>query len=145
MAENLGALTVEDSRFLLREAPRCRYCQTLGTLRTVKESNSNGNSGRPYYICRECKKNQTKIGSEFEVGWITWNDFRGIDGANPRCGCDKVSRQDRAGFRSSRAGMGFWTCATGACDYYSEDRGGLTRGELSRAGRQCTEYQPWLL
>jgi hypothetical protein len=48
---------------------------------------------------------------------------------NPQCDCDWVSRQDRAGISSSRPGMGFWTCATGACEYYSEFINGQTREE----------------
>jgi len=34
--------------------------------------------------------------------------------------CGAVSRQDRAGAESSMPGLGFWTCATGGCDYFSK-------------------------
>ncbi|KAF1842803.1 uncharacterized protein K460DRAFT_268311, partial [Cucurbitaria berberidis CBS 394.84] len=71
----------------------------------VNQGNSNGNAGRPYYLCDHCHR------------WITWGDNRGISGGNPLCFCGAISRQDRAGNETSIPRLGFWTCATGSCDY----------------------------
>ncbi|OCL01894.1 hypothetical protein AOQ84DRAFT_393359 [Glonium stellatum] len=131
-----------DPRFPLRQAPQCRTCSTSGTRRLTQEDNPNGNIRRPYYFCTECKRTQTDV-PESKRGWITWDDARGINQANPHCYCLMASRQDRCGSGSSSPGMGFWTCATGTCGYFSKDRYGLTRRKLD--GRQPTTFRPWLV
>ncbi|KAF2175948.1 hypothetical protein K469DRAFT_498910, partial [Zopfia rhizophila CBS 207.26] len=87
------------------------------TRRRIQNGNPNGNSGRHYFICTTCRENQTEIRSEPRGGWITWDDARGINNANPKCFCKEVSRQGKAGGQSFIPGMGFWTCATGVCAY----------------------------
>jgi len=52
-------------------------------------------------------------------GWMTLDDNRGVDIKNPKCHCEIASRQDKAGGRTTIPNMGFWTCATGKCNYYS--------------------------
>jgi len=78
----------------------------------------------------------------YKAGWMTWDDDGGIYGSNPQGDCGGVSRQDRAGISSSRPGMGFWTCATGACGYYSEFINGKTWEEAT-ANPGLLEYVPF--
>ncbi|KAF1975436.1 hypothetical protein BU23DRAFT_503340 [Bimuria novae-zelandiae CBS 107.79] len=122
--------------------PRCRHCNLTTSLRrrTTGPLNRNGNVGRPYYICIPCEDNDTR-------GWVTWDDERGICDGNPVCHCGGLSRQDRKGNASRRTGLGFWTCATGSCNYYSEYSNGWTTQEMNTLPHapQCTEFYPWLL
>jgi hypothetical protein len=76
---------------------------------------------------------------------VTWNDARGIHPNNPNCDCGISSRQDRVGVWKPRAGMGFWTCASGACSYYSELSNGQTPEEAAnyRVDERVT-FRPWL-
>ncbi|KAF2476963.1 uncharacterized protein BDR25DRAFT_251433 [Lindgomyces ingoldianus] len=96
--------------------PHCRHCESnAGTVRyIVRPTNQNGNGGRPYYACSNCDQ------SNPEGGWITWDDNHGINATNPFCDCGVVSRLDQAGANSTRLGAGnvFYTCATGACNFY---------------------------
>ncbi|KAJ9666454.1 hypothetical protein H2201_003376 [Coniosporium apollinis] len=142
--------------FPLPKPPPCRICRSSRTIKlTVHPSNPNGNASRQYYICLQCKSGSKSSSGHYglnahEVGWVSWADNRGIHKDNPRCNCGVVSRQDRAGVDSSRPGMGFWTCATGACGYYSEFANGLTLEEAQRredwpAGLGYEGFWPWLL
>ena len=114
--------------------PRCRVCD-LATLhrRITQPSNPNGNAGRPYYICISCERKDGK-------GWVTWDDERGVRNSNPSCYCGNLSRQDQVGIGRGRRGLGFWTCATGSCDYHSKYLNGWTN-----YAPQCVEFYPWLL
>ncbi|KAF1960422.1 hypothetical protein CC80DRAFT_489575 [Byssothecium circinans] len=120
--------------------PRCRHSTTSLRRFTTGSFNPNGNVGRPYYLCIQCPSNNRK-------GWVTWDDERGIRDGNPVCYCGVLSRQDRMGIESGRAGLGFWTCATGSCDYYSEYSNGWTTQEVNSTlhAPQCTGFYPWLL
>ncbi|KAI4183147.1 MAG: hypothetical protein L6R41_005560 [Letrouitia leprolyta] len=129
--------------------PRCRRCGWIPKYRdTVKASNPNGNVGRPYFICFMCKKNAsdpnrpTTTRAAREVGWIAWDDYIGIHESNRPCFCGVVCRQDRAGVDSGCPGMGFWTCAYGACDFLSfrRDAKPIQEGAEDDGG-----FRPWLL
>ncbi|EMD86689.1 hypothetical protein COCC4DRAFT_33191 [Bipolaris maydis ATCC 48331] len=114
--------------------PHCRVCGSATLDRHItRPSNPNGNASRPYYICMLCKSNN-------EEGWVTWDDERGVCNSNPTCYCGVPSRQDREGIARGRPGLGFWTCATGSCDYYSRWSNGWTIYTP-----QCVEFDPWLL
>lgn len=114
--------------------PCCKLCQTLLILKYVNADNPNGNAGRPYYICPSCT---------WDCRWHGWADSHGLNASNPCCDCDQPSRQDRIGQDNKRApGMGFWTCAIGVCDYYSEHEDG-TRGAVFDDLRGS--FEPWLL
>lgn len=132
-------------------AVRCRRCGWVPKYRDkVKPSNPNGNAGRPYYICFMCKKNETPaiLKSNRMVhkkGWITWDDSIGISQENHFCFCNEVSRQDRAGVDSYCPGSGFWTCATGSCNYLSFRRDGLPIDEAYERGAGADGFKPWLL
>src|SRR5277367_283758 len=58
-------------------------------------------------------------------GFITWDDSIGIHPQNPRCYCGLPSRQDWKGEKAcvKPFGEGFWVCASGACDYFSDREG----------------------
>lgn len=88
--------------------------------KTTKHNNSNGNAGRPYKLCLYCDD------------WICWGDNVGILAGNPKCFCEKPSRQDRMGMKSKRPGWGFWTCARGECDFYSDDLYGKVPSVIGR-------------
>jgi hypothetical protein len=66
---------------------------------------------------------------------------------NPPCHCHVVSRQDRAGVENTMPGMGFWTCATGSCGYFSPFRNGWTEEKLASVPLEpgCVPFVPWLL
>ncbi|OCK86051.1 hypothetical protein K432DRAFT_187437 [Lepidopterella palustris CBS 459.81] len=102
--------------FPLSTIPTCRVCHSPGRRRIVTPENQNGNAGRPYYTCKPCKDRNRSFASKYKVGWICWDDDRGISSQNPPCTtCRVTSRQD-----TSRRGKEFYTCATGACNYYKE-------------------------
>jgi hypothetical protein len=63
--------------------------------------------------------------SGYPRGFITWDDNVGLDSSNPKCYCGITSRQDRISVRGNLPGWGFWTCAAGQCDYFSERRDGI--------------------
>ncbi len=128
------------------ESPKCRFCGWVPRrISTVREGNLNGNALRPYYICLPCKYDRFQITSDHERGWIAWNDARGIHPSNPNCDCGIPSRQDGVGVRRLRAGMGFWTCASGACSYYSELRNGQTPEEAAEYPLpENVTFSPWL-
>ena len=95
--------------------PNCRFCQSPSRLVTVQSTNENGNAGRPYYRCHSC---------QWDESWVTWADGRGLDLNNVSCDCGRPSRRSHVGANKTRnRGSGFWTCATGTCDYYMEDGG----------------------
>jgi hypothetical protein len=133
--------------------PYCRRCFRKPRFPSnVKPSNLNGNVGRPYYTCASCGQQGQNHhyhppSQDHCRGWITWDDDRGICDSNPPCHCGVVSRQDRASVRSSRPGLGFWTCATGSCDYFSKFRNGWTDEERASSSPEphCVEFVPWLL
>lgn len=137
--------TAKEPTFPLSSSPHCRRCSWRPKYRdTVKPKNPNGNVGRHYYICFQCKKDPTLPSSSATSGpngkgWITWDDRMGIDSRNPRCKCGTLARQNRAGVNSYAPGQGFWTCSTGACGYVSwrED------GREGWAGDEG--FRPWLV
>ena len=106
--------------FPLSPKPSCRHCHCTPQYRsTVGFTNGNGNGGRHYYVCTECKTNPKLTSSRNSKGWITWDDDKGVEPGNPLCDCGFISRQDRTGVNSSAPGRDFWTCSTGACGYFS--------------------------
>jgi hypothetical protein len=94
----------------------------------------------------KCRRGRQGVQDHFE-GWITWDDEYGICDKNPVCYCGAISRQDRAGIESSMPGFGFWTCATGNCDYFSRVRNGWTEKEMASLPSEpgCVAFVPWLL
>lgn len=142
--------------FPLRQA-RCRTCGWVPKYRDkVSARNPNGNANRPYYICIRCRRDPDPTSPATTTaratrarrgkGWITWDDNIGISRDNRLCSCGVVSRQDRGGVDSYYPGGGFWTCATGACDYGSFRKDGLTDDEALRMGAPPDYgFEPWLL
>ena len=127
--------------FPLSPKPRCRRCGWQPKFRNiVKATNPNGNAGRPYYICVLCKKRSTQGVGDHYTGWITWDDDRGMSSDNPKCHCGIASRQDKAGSDTDIPNLGFWTCGTGSCDYYSEFKNGQT-DEQRRENPDVAEYR----
>jgi hypothetical protein len=142
MSEILIALSRPLQPQLPLRQPRCRHCSSTTSLRRsiVGRSNWNRNVGRPYYTCDPCPSNSKRR-------WVAWDDEHGICDGNPVCFCGGLSRQDRMGTSSGRTGWGFWTCATGSCDYYSEYLDGWTIQEARSlpSASQCAAFYPWLL
>lgn len=117
----------------------CRTCGWQPRYRnTVSTTNDNGNEGRHYYICVQCKRNRNLRLSrtDREIGWITWDDAIGISADNRPCFCHSgaLCRQDRAGPNSFNPGGGFWTCATGSCNFLSFRVDALTEDEARKGG-----------
>ncbi len=125
--------------------PSCRHCGWEPRFNCTVWTERNGNFGRPYFICVKCKHHNR--GVQHREGWITWDDERGICDGNPPCYCGALSRQDRAGANTSMPGQGFWTCATGSCDYFSKYRNGWTDKEVASNPfePECVGFFPWLL
>lgn len=142
---NFSTPTLYEPSFPLSSSPLCRRCAYRPKYRdTVSVNNTNGNAGRPYYICIRCKNDQTIISvGQNGKGWITWDDRRGINSRNPRCNCGLLARQDRAGLNTYAPGAGFWTCSTGACGYVSWRKDGL--GEAEAGGMEDGGFVPWLI
>ena len=84
---------------------------------------------RLYYICTTCDNGKLNVfrDSTYPRGFIIWDDSIGIHPLNPRCYCGFESRQDRKGekARVRRFGEGFWICATGAFEYFSDRKDGV--------------------
>ena len=123
--------------FPMQNMPSCPNCGCKPLSRkTTSLANSNGNAGRPYYICIGCKTdpayNMCKTG--YRNGWISWDDDRGVDPSNHDCDCGVACRQDRAGNDSLCPGRGFWTCATASCGYLSFRMDGLTDDAAKAVG-----------
>ena len=98
---------------------QCRHCGSIHLKYDfVKPGNPNGNIGRPYYICVNPYCPNVINSAHHIRGWVTWDDNIGIDPRNPLCKCLRSAREDIAGERSPSPGHHFWTCSTGACDYY---------------------------
>lgn len=142
MSEILIALSRPLQPQLPLSHPCCQRCGRTSSLRRLitKPSNRNGNAGRPYYICTRCNGKSKR-------GWVSWDDEHGIRDGNPVCYCGALSRQDREAKNRERNGLGFWTCATGSCDYYSKYWNGWTTREAKSTPHvpQCVEFYPWLL
>lgn len=126
-------------------APQCRGCGWVP--RKWETVNSDSQSrGRRYYICIRCKNNPNLPGNRTEKGWLSWDDYIGIHQDNRPCFCGYVCRQDRAGPDSFYPGGGFWTCATGTCNFLSWRRDGLTNNEASSRGLPTYDgFEPWQL
>ena len=100
----------------------CRHCGSRKLSRhVVKHGNPNGNVGRPCYICTnsDCPNVRILKADQHITGWVTWDDNVGVAATNPPCKCGRPLRQDVAGEHSRYPGRSFWTCSTGACDYFS--------------------------
>ncbi|KAK3385957.1 hypothetical protein B0H63DRAFT_560439 [Podospora didyma] len=91
--------------------PPCHNCNHTSTHHVTATGNPNGNAGRPYYICPICR---------YDDRWVTWADTRGVSLYNPHCHCHQPSRAERIGAGKPRAGMLFFSCAVGACQFYME-------------------------
>ena len=128
--------------------PRCPECDTIPEKRrVVSELNLNGNARRPFFTCQRCKDDLEIPGNEMDKGWISWDDNVGVHENNKPCFCGLVCRQDRIGrSKGPSRGKGFWTCAIGLCDYYSERRDALTDYEACKNGMPPDDgFHPWLL
>ncbi|KAM0803834.1 hypothetical protein BDR22DRAFT_699444 [Usnea florida] len=99
----------------------CRHCWSTNLkFDIVGQNNLNGNAGRPYYVCQNdlCPGHMSPDVCRHERGWVTWGDNKGVDPGNPPCKCQPFSRLDVAGVHSRHRGQRFYTCRTGACDYF---------------------------
>ena len=100
---------------------QCRHCRSTNlAFHTVGQGNPNGNAGRPYYVCvnTSCPGRTSPNADRHERGWVTWDDNIGVVPGNPLCRCQRISRLDVAGVYSNHRGRKFYTCSTGACDYF---------------------------
>ena len=135
--------------FPLSPKPRCRRCGWQPKFRNiVKATNPNGNAGRPYYICVLCKKRSTQGVGDHYTGWIAWDDDCGMSIDNPKCHCGIASRQDKAGADALIIpNLGFWTCATGRCDYFSDFENEQTDEQREESPNMAgnLQFEPWLL
>jgi hypothetical protein len=118
--------------FPLPEKPKCCWaCEHMAPAkidrRTWTSSSRSQSIRRPYYICTTCDNNKHNVfrDSGYPRGFITWDDGIGIRPRNPRCYCGFPSRQDRKGGKANSVGEGFWVCALGACDYFSDRKDGV--------------------
>lgn len=126
-------------------APTCRWCRRSSDNKRVVTKERSQNFGRPFFICVDCPAPGGKT-DEFGNRWMTWDDNVGMNPSNPKCQCEVPSRQDRVIKKSKRLGKGFWTCASGSCDYHSPYLSGqlsLGIGEFDYT--YDPEFEPWLL
>ncbi|KAI4594028.1 hypothetical protein KJ359_008818 [Pestalotiopsis sp. 9143b] len=85
----------------------CRRCNRPVQRRITKQSNRNGNAGRPYYRCVPCNK------------FIAFDDDRGRHEDNPLCECGLPSRTQLNGLYASPPRGVHYVCGTGKCNYYA--------------------------
>jgi GRF zinc finger len=100
----------------------CRRCRSTDlSYRIVQRGNPNGHVGRPYYVCKNPHLPDVTRpdAGQYISGWVTWADNEGVTPGNPPCYCLPISRQDTVGEGMFNAGRHFYTCSTGACDYFS--------------------------
>lgn len=127
--------------------PPCRSCGRVSLHQRNVGMNRKNNYGRPFYLCIGCLSNEP-YGKRIKGGnrWITWDDDVGMHPTNLRCNCGIASRQDRSGPDTTYPGMGFWTCASGQCEYYSVLRSGKMWDEVEGTDIAFENlFQPWLL
>jgi len=139
------------SQFPLPAFPFCCRCKRKSTDQLwLPERNVHGiECRRPYFVCSECdvrpwSNAERHVKTGYRPGMIAWNDARGVHRINPICDCGIPSRQDR----STNSGLGFWVCATGACQYLSDRIDGITKDEASELGLETTaddKFEAWLL
>ncbi|KAG5921820.1 hypothetical protein E4U42_005691 [Claviceps africana] len=84
--------------------PVCLKCDKPTVRRITRQSNRNGNAGRPYYICIPCNK------------FSCFTDDRGKDPGNPPCDCGVPSRRQVACREKGR--KVHFVCMSGKCDFY---------------------------
>lgn len=103
---------------------------------------------RPYYICTTCDNGKFNVfrDSGYPHGFITWDDSIGIHPQNPRCYCGFPSRQDRKGeIARHPCETGFWVCASGACDYFSDRTDGVPYEDAKRLFDYYDGFHPHML
>ena len=104
---------------------------------------------RPYYICTTCDNGKFNVfrNSAYPRGFITWDDSIGIHPQNPRCYCGFPSRQDRKGEKAIMKPFreGFWVCAFGACDYFSDRKDGVPYKDARKLLDNLNDFHPYLL
>jgi hypothetical protein len=116
--------------------------------RTWISSESVSGIVRPYYICTTCDNGKFNVfrDSCYPRGFITWDDSIGIHPQNPRCYCGFLSRQDQKGEKACAKLFreGFWVCASGACDYFSNRKDGVPYKD-ARKLNDFDDFHPHLL
>ncbi|KAL3457664.1 hypothetical protein BJX64DRAFT_292900 [Aspergillus heterothallicus] len=111
-------------------APTCRNCNTILSFKRVRKYDK-GRIDRPYYRCDKC--------GEFRM----WADAHGVSRDNPDCKCGNYTRLQR-----SNAGIMFFSCASGSCNFYAEGDwrdqvgGGSFSGRMDRGGSVAYSFQP---
>lgn len=85
--------------------PTCYRCGGSGDRYTTRCSNRNGNVGRPYYKCRNCRQ------------FLVFADDRGNDPTNPVCHCGLSSKRQVASREKNR--KIHYVCRRGGCDFYA--------------------------
>jgi hypothetical protein len=104
------------------QKPDCPECQSSKNVigNCVGKKNAKGNVERWFYKCysKACKSGNYDCLAR-GGGWISWDDYIGIDPENPECKCHTPAREDKAGQNSKwlKEGLGFYVCAGGECDY----------------------------
>ena len=145
--------TLQPPTFPLAQKPK--YCWAHEHMapaqidrRTRTLSEGGVNIIRPYYVCITCDNAKSNIyrNSGYPRGFVTWDDGIGIDAQNPKCYCGSASRQDRKGRKGHWKGFegGFWVCASGACDYYSDRKDGVPYEDAWKLPG-FDEFKPFLL
>ena len=86
--------------------PPCFLCKGPSKRCITRESNRNGNAGRPYYKCFPCNK------------FLVFDDSRGNEPGNPECPCGYSSKRQVSGTGKRVARAVHFVCRMGTCDYY---------------------------
>jgi hypothetical protein len=86
--------------------PLCLQCGRLVKYNIVKETNRNGNAGRPYFTCIPCRK------------FHSFADERGNSSQNPLCYYNQPNRTQVARYRAQLSGLLHYVRRVGACDFY---------------------------
>ena len=89
------------------KAPPCFRCGEPSVRFITRRSNRNGNVGRPYYKCVECRQ------------FLVFADERGNDPQNPPCDCGTSSKTQVSGPDKSVPRGVHYVCRLGKCDFYA--------------------------
>ncbi|CVL02063.1 uncharacterized protein FMAN_08183 [Fusarium mangiferae] len=91
--------------------PACFVCNNPSRRLVTRSSNRNGNAGRPYHKCTNCRR------------FLGFADVRGNSPDNPPCYCRESSKAQVTGQNSGSPGRLHYVCRQGTCDYYAEGVG----------------------
>ncbi|KAG7403635.1 hypothetical protein Forpe1208_v016332 [Fusarium oxysporum f. sp. rapae] len=106
--------------------PICFMCNSPSQRFITRSSNRNGNAGRPFDKCTNCRK------------FLGFADERGNVPDNPLCHCGESSKTQVNGQNRGNPGGLHFVCRLGTCDYYAV---GMNRNhEQIRLRRDMVEH-----